>query len=185
MASTARKLGGKHKAMILIGDLGDINSLGRREGFEDAIRANADGIEVVARVPTDWNQEKALAGVTNGLQANPDIDFIFSSSDLLLPSVVSALKTAGKYHKVGEAGHVILGSFDGDATAYRMLVEGYLDADGVQDVFFECAAAVQAIVDLRDGKEVPAKIPDPGVVIHQGNLKEAAGRMWGAKVKSK
>ena len=27
---------------------------------------------MVARIPTEWNQEKAQAGVVNALQANPD-----------------------------------------------------------------------------------------------------------------
>ena len=183
MIEQARKTGTKHKAAILIGDLGDINSIGRRDGFEDACKAHPDVIEVVARIPTEWGKEKALAGMTSALQAPSDISFIFASSDQLLPPVVSALKGAGKYKKIGESGHVILGGFDGDNTAYTMLVEGYLDADGVQDVYFECAQAVQAILDLRAGKTVEPIINDPGFVIHQGNLKEAAARMWGANVK--
>ncbi|MEK7753925.1 MAG: sugar ABC transporter substrate-binding protein, partial [Acidobacteriota bacterium] len=120
---------------------------------------------------------------TNALQAHPDIDFVFTSSDLLLPSIVSALKTAGKYKKIGEEGHVTLGGFDGDATAYRMLLDGYLDADGVQDVGFDTAAAVQAVLDLKSGKRLPEQIVDNGFVIHQGNLKEMAPKMWGATVR--
>jgi ABC-type sugar transport system substrate-binding protein len=134
-------------------------------------------------VPNEWNQEKALAGTVNALQAHPDISFIFTSSDFLFPSIISALKSANKYQKIGESGHVLLGGFDGDPLAYQMLVDGYLDADGVQDVYFEAKASVQAVLDLRDGKAVPDRIPDPGIVIHQGNLKEMAPRMWGAKVK--
>ncbi len=183
LAEQAKKSGRKYKAMILIGDLGDINAVGRRDGFDEALKNYADIIEVVARVPTEWNQEKALAGATNALQAHPDINFIFSSSDFLFPSLSSALKNAGKYKQRGEEGHVLLGGFDGDATAYQMLVDGYLDADGVQDVYFECAAAVQAIIDLRDGKEVPPRILDKGLVVHQGNLNEAPTRMWGARAK--
>jgi ABC-type sugar transport system substrate-binding protein len=181
MAQQAKETGRKKKAMILIGDLGDINAVGRRDGFDDALKGSSDIIEVVARIPTEWNQEKALAGVTNALQANPDIDFIFTSSDFLFPSIISALKTAGKYKKIGEEGHVVLGGFDGDATAYQMLADGYLDADGVQDVYFESSAAVQAVLDLKAGKDVPDRILDEGFVIHQGNLKEASARMWGAR----
>lgn len=183
MCQQAKKSGRKHKAMILIGDLGDINAIGRRDGFEDSAKENKDVIDVVARIPTEWNQEKALAGVTNALQANPDISFIFTSSDFLFPSIISALKSANKYKKIGEEGHVLLGGFDGDATAYQMLADGYLDADGVQDVYFECAQAVKAVFDMREGKEVPAIIRDPGLVIHQGNLAEAKARMWGANLK--
>ncbi|QEH35178.1 D-ribose-binding periplasmic protein precursor [Aquisphaera giovannonii] len=181
LAEKARAIGGKHRAMILIGDLGDANAIGRRDGFDAAIAAFSDVIEVVARVPTEWNQEKALAGVTNALQAHPDIDFIFSSSDFLFPSVVSALQQAGKYGKAGEPGHVLLAGFDGDATAYRMLADGHLDADGVQDVAYECRESVRAVFDLGAGRDVPRVLRDPGFVAHQGNLDEARRRMWGAK----
>jgi inositol transport system substrate-binding protein len=185
LCEQAKKTGKKYKAMILVGDLGDQNAVGRRDGFNDAVKEYADVVEVVSEVPTEWNQEKALAGVTNSLQAHPDINFIFSSSDFLFPSVISALKSAGRYKRIGEEGHVLLGGFDGDAKAFRMLTEGYLDADGVQDMYFECAQAVQAVEDLRAGKDVPVTIQDKGLVVHQGNLKEAAARMWGANVKAK
>ncbi|MBI1176268.1 substrate-binding domain-containing protein [bacterium] len=181
----AKKTGNKLQAAILIGDLGDINAVKRRDGFDAAIQGHEDLIDVVARIPTEWNQEKAQAGVVNALQANPDIGFIFTSSDFLLPSIVSALKSAGKYHKIGEPGHVLLGGFDGDATAWKMLKDGYLDATGVQDVYFEAAQSVQAILDLRAGKTVPDLILDPGFVIHQGNLDEKSKQMWGAQMAAK
>jgi ABC-type sugar transport system substrate-binding protein len=185
MVEEAKKTGRKHKAMVLMGDLGDMNAIGRRDGFDAAIKAAPETVEVVARIPTEWNQEKAQAGVVNALQANPDISFIFTSSDFLFPSIVSALKSSGKYKKIGEPGHVLLGGFDGDATAYQMLKDGYLDATGVQDVYFEAQQSVQALVDLRAGKQLPEVIRDPGFVIHQGNLKEKAPQMWGANITKK
>ncbi len=183
MCEQAKKSGKKYKALLLMGDLGDINAIGRRDGFEEAVKGYSDIIEVVARVPTEWNQEKAQAGVTNALQAHPDINFIFTSSDFLFPSIISALKNANKYKKIGEDGHVLLGGFDGDATAYQMMKDGYLDADGVQNVYFESEAAVQAVLDLKAGKPVAEIIRDPGFVIHQGNLNEMSAKMWGAQVK--
>ena len=182
MVEQARKTGKKYKAMLILGDLGDINAIGRRDGFEAALKGNEDLIEVVSRVPSEWNQEKAQAGVVNGLQAHPDINFIFTSSDFLLPSIVSALKSSGKYKKSGEPGHVILGGFDGDATAFKMLQEGYLDATGVQDVYFEAQATVDALLKMIDGQEVEPLIRDPGFVIHQGNIDEMKSRTWGANV---
>ncbi len=176
MVGEARKTGRRHKAMVVMGDL---NAIGRRDGFDAAIKGHEDIVEVVARVPSEWNQEKAQAGVVNALQAHPDISFLFTSSDFLFPSIVTALKQAGKYHKIGEPGHVILGGFDGDATAWQMMVDGYLDATGVQDVYFEAEASVQAILDLLEGREVPELIRDPGFVITQANKEEMKGKMWG------
>jgi ABC-type sugar transport system substrate-binding protein len=177
-----RKSGEKHKALLVMGDLGDLNAIGRRDGFEAAIRGHEDLIEVVSRVPSEWNQEKAQAGVVNALQANPDINFLFTSSDFLFPSIVSALKAADKYKKIGEKGHVILGGFDGDATAWQMMRDGYLDATGVQDVYFEAESSVQALLDLIAGQEVTGLIHDPGFVLTQANMEEMKERTWGANV---
>jgi inositol transport system substrate-binding protein len=184
LCEQAKKTGRKHKAVILMGDLADLNGIARRDGFDAAVAEYPDVVEVVGRVPTEWNQEKALAGLNAVLGANPDVDFLFTSSDFLFPSVVSALSKAGKYKKIGEPGHVLLGGFDGDATAYQMLKDGYLDADGVQDMQFECAQAVEAVLRMRAGEDVPEVIRDPGFVIHQSNLNEMAPRMWGFNIRN-
>jgi inositol transport system substrate-binding protein len=183
LAQQAMKAGPKHKAAILIGDLGDINAIGRRDGFDHALKPYGDAFQVVARIPTEWNQEKALAGLTNALQAHPDIDFIFTSSDLLLPSVASALKSAGKWKRYSEQGHVFVAGFDGDATAYNMLREGYVDAVGVQDVYFDTEKTVEAVLDMKAGKTVPETIVDNGFVIHRDNMATEARRMWGANIR--
>jgi inositol transport system substrate-binding protein len=140
---------------------------------------------VVARVPTDWNQEKALAGVQSAFQANPDIGLIFTSSDFMFPSIKSVLSNLGKWKKYNEPGHVILGGFDGDATAYQLMAEGYVDATGVQDLLWESEMAVKAIIDSKAGQAVPARIDDKGFAITQANLKEKESRMWGAVVAKK
>ncbi|MEN1783717.1 MAG: sugar ABC transporter substrate-binding protein [Bacteroidota bacterium] len=180
LCELARQSGRQWKALELIGNLGDINAVERSKGFNAAIAQYPNDVEVVAAVPTEWNQEKALAGTTNALQAHPDIDFIFSASDFLIPPIVSALKNADKYHPIGHEKHVLFGAFDGDATAYQLLKEGYLDADGVQDVFFECEASVQAVVDILKGNPPEKVLVDPGFVIHTKNLEAMAPKMWGA-----
>src|SRR6185503_11643257 len=38
MIGEAKKTGRKHKAMVLMGDLGDINAIGRRDGFDEAVK---------------------------------------------------------------------------------------------------------------------------------------------------
>ncbi|MEO7273897.1 MAG: sugar ABC transporter substrate-binding protein [Vicinamibacterales bacterium] len=180
LVEQARQSGRKAKAAILLGDLSDVNAIGRRDGFEAAVAGAGDAVEVVARVPTEWNQEKALAGFQSALQAHPDIDFVFTSSDFMLPSIKSALSAIGRWKKAGEPGHVLLAGFDGDPTAYRMMVDGYLDATGVQDVFWEAEQAIKVIEEARAGKAPPARVDDPGFAITRENMQSLSGRMWGA-----
>ena len=182
LVEQARRSGTKHKAAVLLGDLSDVNAIGRRDGFDAAIAEAGDAVEVVARIPTEWNQEKALAGLQSAFQAHPDITLVFSSSDFMFPSIRSVLAGRGRWKKAGEPGHVLLGGFDGDPTAYRLMVDGYVDATGVQDVFWEAEQALQVLVDAKAGATPPARIDDPGFAITQANLKELEHRMWGAVV---
>jgi len=182
LVSLARKTGKKQKAMVLLGDLGDINAVGRRDGFEAAMKEAGDAVEVVSRIPTEWNQEKALAGVQSAFQLHPDIGLIFTSSDFMFPSIKSVLSNLGRWKKAGEPGHVILGGFDGDATAYQLLKQGYVDATGVQDFFWESEMAVKVLVDAKAGKAPPARLDDKGFAITQDNLAQLEDRMWGAVV---
>jgi ABC-type sugar transport system substrate-binding protein len=182
MVKVAREKGGKYKAAILIGNLGDPNAIGRRDGFFDVVDKNKDIIDVVARIPTEWNADVAFAGLTNAFRANPDINFLFTSSDFMFPQIVQVMKTRNKFQPIGHKDHVIFGGFDGDATAYELLKDKYLDADGVQDLFKEAELAVNAIVDLQDGKTVERVLLDPGFAIHQANLEQARDRMWGYSI---
>lgn len=182
LVDKARKLGGKYKACIMIGDLGDQNAVQRRDGFFDVVDKNKDIIDVVARVATEWNADKAFAGLTNAVQANPDINFLVVSSDSQDPVVEQVLKTAGKWHKAGEPGHVLFGGFDGDQNAYRLLHDRYMDANGVQNLFFEADLAYGAFKDAWSGKTPGQMLIDPGFVLTLDDLESKRDQMWGYAV---
>lgn len=175
----AKASGKKHQAAILIGDLGDPNAIQRRDGFQEAVDANPDVIEVVAKIPTEWNADTAFAGLTNALQANPDISLLFTSSDFLIPQIQQALKTADKWYPVGDEKHVIFAGFDGFPAAYALMKDGYMDSCGVQNLFYETELAIQAILDLQEGKKVDKLLIDPGFAITQKNMEEKKEEMWG------
>ena len=119
LVDEAKKLGGKYKACILIGDLGDVNAIQRRDGFFDVVDKNKDIIEVVARISTEWNADKAFAGPDQRAPGQSRHQLPVTSSDFLHPQIEQVLKTADKWHKRGEHGHVLFGGFDGDEGAYR------------------------------------------------------------------
>ena len=175
----AKDSGKKHKAAILIGNLGDPNAIQRRDGFDEAVKQFPDNVEVVARIPTEWDADKAFAGLTNALQANPDISFVFTSSDFLLPQIIQALKSANKWAPIGDDKHVILTGFDGFPSAYELMKDKYMNACGVQNLFFETTLAMQAILDLQAGKTVDKLLLDPGFAITQANLDAKKNEMWG------
>lgn len=169
---------------ILVGDLGDPNAIERKNGFYAAIEKEAGIFNDVIEVPTEWDAATALANLQSAVQANPDIDFIFSSSDFLFPTIQSVVEPLGKWQKIGDENHIILGGLDGDATAGKLIDEGYVDGTGVQDLFFETEEALKAIVEAaQNGETDPDEvIKDPGFALTQGNLEEKRMDMWGNAV---
>lgn len=182
LVDVARAQGGAYKAAVLIGDLGDNNAVQRRDGAMDILDQNTDIIEVVARVATEWNADKAFAGLTNAIQANPDINFLVVPSDSQDAVVEQVLKSAGKWHKIGEEGHVLFAGFDGDQNGYRLLADGYMDVNGVQNLFYEVDLAYDAFENIWAGKPAEKMLIDPGFAIGQDTLETERENMWGYHV---
>ena len=84
----------------------------------------------------------------------------------------------------GLQGHVIFGGFDGDEGAYQRLADGILDADGVQNIFYEVDLTFKALEDMWAGQKPEKLLLDPGFVITQQNLAQKRDDMWGYTVRN-
>jgi ABC-type sugar transport system substrate-binding protein len=184
MAEEAKKLGRKVTPLIMVGDLGDPNAVGRRQGFFDTIEANPDLFNTPIEVPTKWDGATALANLEAAMQANPDVDMLFTSSDFMYPQIRSVLEPLGKWKKIGEEGHVIIGGLDGDSTACKLMRDGYVDSTGVQDLYFEADSIMKAMLDaIAKGEKTPENwMDDPGFALTQANWNDKANDMWGCKL---
>lgn len=176
--------GKKLKPLILMGDLADPNAVQRRAGFMNSIAAHPDLFETPVEVATKWNSQVALAGLEAAMTADPDIDFLFTSSDFLFPTIQSVLEPLGKWKKAGEEGHVILGGLDGDDGACKLIQDGYVDSTGVQDVYLEAELALTGIMDaIAAGETQPNAVKlDPGFALSQANYAEMGAKTWGCQV---
>ncbi len=176
--------GKKLKPLILMGDLADPNAVQRRAGFMNSIGAHPELFAAPVEVATKWNSQVALAGLEAAMTADPDIDFLFTSSDFLFPTIQSVLEPLGKWKKAGEDGHVILGGLDGDDGACKLIKEGFVDSTGVQDVYLEAELALTGIMDaIAAGETQPNAIKlDPGFALSQANFAEMGGKTWGCQV---
>jgi hypothetical protein len=89
VAQCAQIPGKKHKAMVVLGDLGDINAIGRRDGFEAAVKGNEDRGRGRGARASEWNQEKAQAGVVERAASEPGHQLYLHVVGLSFPSIVS------------------------------------------------------------------------------------------------
>lgn len=183
LAQEAEALGLDRKVqpLIMVGALADTNAIGRLQGFKNVVEANPDLFETPIEVPTNWDANTALANLESALQANPEVDMIFTSSDFLFPQIRAALAQRGMWAPKGQPNHVILGGLDGDVTACQLMKEGYVDSTGVQDLFFEADATVSTLLEaIEAGETKPSEqIDDPGFALTQDNIGEREMDMWG------
>ncbi|NTV36839.1 MAG: sugar ABC transporter substrate-binding protein [Anaerolineaceae bacterium] len=184
LALEAKKLGRKVQPLIMVGDLGDPNAVGRKKGFDNVIAANPDLFEKPIEVATKWDASVAQANLQAALTANPNIDVLFTSSDFLYPTIQGILEPMGRWKKIGEEGHVIMGGLDGDKTACGLMKDKFVDATGVQDLYFEADALLKAMVDaISKGEKTPdAWIDDAGFALTQANIGTRENDMWGCKL---
>jgi inositol transport system substrate-binding protein len=169
------------QSLIIVGDLGDPNAVGRRDGFYQAINAYGDKFATPIEVASEWDAATALANLEAAVTANPGIDLIFTSSDFLFPTIRSVLEPRGMWAPRGEDGHVLMAGLDGDATACQLIKDGYVDATGVQDLYFEAESAMTAILAAVEAGETQPNqvIEDPGFALTADNIGEREMDMWG------
>jgi ABC-type sugar transport system substrate-binding protein len=171
--------------LILVGALQDTNAIGRREGFFNVIARYSEKYPGLFAEPievaTEWDAATALANLEAAITANPDVDFIFTSSDFLFPTIRSVLEPRGKWVPRGDANHVIMGGLDGDATACQLIDQGFVDATGVQDLFLEAALTMNRLLQaIEAGETQPNEVLiDPGFALTAASIQFERSDMWG------
>lgn len=171
--------------LILVGALQDTNAIGRRDGFFNVINRYNERYPGMFNEPievaTEWDAATALANLEAAITANPDVDFIFTSSDFLFPTIRSVLEPRGMWQPTGNADHVLLAGLDGDATACQLIEEGYVDATGVQNLFLEAELTLDRILQaVEAGETQPNEVLlDPGFALTAGNFPWERDEMWG------
>jgi ABC-type sugar transport system substrate-binding protein len=170
------------KVLELIGALTDQNAIGRRDGFDNALKGDPN-VTVVSQVPTNWDPSQALDGTSNALQKNPGINAIFIPSDFLLPSVQSALTTAKRLTSISDPKHVFVVTIDGDQNGCKAIRAKTLDADIATRVDQFGKEAIASITTSLAGKTVnPKTIASAGVTLDQANYATTSSQVWGCGV---
>jgi len=168
----------KVKVIELVGDLRDQNAVERTEGFKAA--AAERGFEIVAEVATEWDADKAFSRLTDTLQGIDDFNAIYVPSDFLLPTIMSCLQTAGRWTALGEEGHVIICSIDGDPLAMEFITSGYVYMTANTDAFSFGRNAVAGAIEIAKGN-FPAEVSQPVEVgdLRKASIEAAGDTIWG------
>lgn len=114
----------------------------RKEGFEEEIKKYPK-INYIS-TPGEGDMTKTQNALTNIL-ATQTVDAVHCPSDAPARGMAEALKLAKKWFKVGEAGHVIFVTIDGEPVANTQIAAGYYDASIGQDAVAYGKIAVEML----------------------------------------
>ena len=159
-----KALNGKGKVVELEGIPGTSAARDRGKGFNDYLKEQCQGLEVVARQPADFNRAKGLQVFENILQAQPQIDGVFAHNDEMVLGAIQATEAAGR------TGIIFVG-FDAIDDAVKAVKEGKLAATVAQQPAEMGRLAVEMAVKYLRGEKVEKFIPVPLSLVTKDSVK--------------
>ncbi|MCB4363358.1 ABC transporter substrate-binding protein [Hydrogenophaga taeniospiralis] len=151
------KIGTTGKIAIMSYTAGSGSEIGRVGGFTDYIKKHSK-LQIVGPFYSNSQMGTALNQTTDVLAANPDLKGIFGANEPTAIGMGRALAQAGK------AGKVVAIGFDGNSDLQGFVKDGTIEAIAVQSAFEMGNLGVKTVVELVEGKKVPA-FRDTGVLM--------------------
>ncbi len=126
---------------------GAASTMAREQGFEDAVKKNLPGIQIVDKRYGWADRAKSLAVAENMLTAYSDLDAMFASNESSAVGAAQALKSRNS--------KVRLVGFDSSPNLLDDLKSGAIDSLVVQDPFKMGYESVKAAVDKAKRRHAP------------------------------
>ena len=153
------------KVAIIGGELGDVTSIERVDGF---INNLGPSLRVTDNVNAGWNRQTAMEKAAEIFADQPDLVGMFVANDDMALGASKALSDAGK-----TIGDVKLISVDGNAEALAAISGESLTATVAQYPYVIGRLAVQACQSAALGKSLPTKVNSPIDVVTIYNVSRA------------
>jgi ribose transport system substrate-binding protein len=148
----------------------------RTKGFTDTIKQKCPGggLKIVASQPGDFNPDKGLTVMENILQAQSNIDAVYTHDDDMAQGVVQAIRNAGRDDEM------FLTGVGGSQDAMKQIKEGGLYRATFLYTPNMAASAVNMarLIGLDEGfselvpPEVPRQVVVPAAVVTKDNVDE-------------
>ncbi|MDR5866988.1 ribose ABC transporter substrate-binding protein RbsB [Halomonas koreensis] len=149
----AERLGGEGRVVQLEGVPGASATRDRGEGFVAALD-DAEGLELAASQPANFNRSEGLNVMENLLQAHAELDAVFAQNDEMALGAQRALQANGRED-------LVLVGFDGTDAGIQAVEDGQLDATVAQQPGRIGELGVATADALLAGESVAASIPVP------------------------
>ncbi len=166
-------LGNKGNVLIVRGANGSVAGDNRVDGFKKGIEGS--NLVIVGEQPGNWTNSVAMQVTENMLQANKDVQGLFTASDVMLDGILQALSDANRKE-------ITIISVDGSRKAVDLLASKDIYGTMAQFPQKIGSLAVENLVSVIEKKASPNSIPkviDSGTMMYgANNLDEARKLMF-------
>lgn len=167
-AEVCRLLGGKGKAVILMGELSNQGARMRTKAVHDTLaEPQCAGIEIVEEQTGNWQRTQGADLVTNWLSSGIEFNAVIANNDEMAIGAVQALKAAGKDMK-----DYVVAGVDATQDALASMQAGDLDVTVFQDAAGQGQGAVEAALALAKGETVEKKVYIPFKLVTPENVQD-------------
>ncbi len=149
-------LNGTGKIIVIQFAPGSASTVARVNGFNDTIKKEFPGIQIVDTKYGLDTVETALQAAEDLLTKNPQLDGIFACNESTSMGALRALQSSGR------AGKIKMVGFDAGVLLIQALRSGDIDSLVVQNPYKMGYEGVKTLVDKLNGKDVKKQI-DTGV----------------------
>jgi ribose transport system substrate-binding protein len=135
----------------------------RLYGFTENV---PDSVEVVSRVESDGTPEDSAPDTQSALQANPDVDAIYSNNVGSGMGALTALEQMDMLYKKGHDDHVMAFGIDGGPELNQRIGNGYYDFAIDQPLHMYAPLTLELLFDYFEGGE--DALPQVGDTVKPG-----------------
>lgn len=150
------------------GTAGSTTMMNRRDGFHEALE-KAPGLKIIQSSYCDYDRSKAIPATQDLLQANKDVVAIFGHNDDMALGAAQVCKEQ-------KLDNVLVCGVDGLMEAVLKIETGEYHCTSSNDPVLLGQTAVDAAINLMDGKTLDEFIDAGTIVIDQSNVEEYANK---------
>lgn len=163
-----RLLGGKGKAVVMMGELSNQGARMRTKAVHDVVATDeCKGIEIVEEQTANWQRTQGADLVTNWLSSGIEFNAVIANNDEMAIGAIQALKAAGKDMK-----DYVVAGVDATQDALAAMAAGDLDATVFQNAAGQGKGSVDAALKIVRGEQVEKKVYIPFELVTPENLKD-------------
>jgi ribose transport system substrate-binding protein len=145
--AACKLLGGKGKAVVLMGPLENHAALVRTKDVEDTFSTSDCNIEILEKQTANWNRTQAQDLVSSWLTAGIEFDAVIANNDEMAIGAAQALKAAGV-----SMDKVVIAGIDATPDGLAAMKAGDIDITVFQNAIKQGEVATQTAVKMAAGE---------------------------------